>query len=249
MARLTRLVVPGHPHVVVQRGHGDRPIWIDDLDRQAYVDALRDAAAAHGLKVHAYALGDDEVTWMATPRDAAALGRAVQAIGQRFVTAFNRRHGVRGTRWEGRFRSAIVEERTLGLSVCTLLEQRVVTRGLAAAATDWPWSSAQHHAGLRRESWLVELPSIWALGNTPFEREAAYGAQLAQPVGESLGLALANAVSRGWALGSPAFIERLQVQAGRAVRPKRRGRPRVGNVSPINEYGNKGNIKMGTDTY
>src|SRR4051812_44101020 len=109
MARLPRLVVPGLPHCVIQRGHNGQTVAADDTDRQAYLRALRDAAATNGVAVHAYALGDDEVQLLVTPSAAPSLSQMMQALGRRYVSAYNARHGRSGTLWDGRFRAAVVE--------------------------------------------------------------------------------------------------------------------------------------------
>lgn len=225
MARLTRLTVARQMHFVVQRGHGLAPVFVDDTDRRAYLDALQQAAHTHQVAVHAFVLLDDQVQWLATPQEATGLSRVVQAIGQRFVGAFNRRHGLRGTRWEGRFRSAVVDAASLGVSLGVLMEQGAPATGLAFEAVDWPWSTARHHLGLERVAWIVDTPMLWRLGNTPYEREAAYANALNQSPDENLKQAVTNAAARGWALGDDAFIQRMQFGLDRPIRPRRRGRP------------------------
>jgi putative transposase len=106
MARLPRLALPGRAHYIIQRGHRGGPVFDDDVDRRAFLDALREASAAHGVAVHAYALPAGEVQLLATPPSAAALSATMQALGRRYVGAYNRRHGQSGTLWDGRWRAA-----------------------------------------------------------------------------------------------------------------------------------------------
>src|SRR5678815_4899747 len=109
MARLPRLVVPGLPHCVIQRGHNGQAVAVDDADRQAYLRALRDAAATHAVALHAYALLDAEVQLLVTPTGAPSLSRMMQELGRRYVSAYNARHARSGTLWDGRFRAAVIE--------------------------------------------------------------------------------------------------------------------------------------------
>jgi len=60
MARLARLVVAGQAHLVLQRGHNGARVFSDAADRAAYLAALREAAAAEAVQVHALALLDSE---------------------------------------------------------------------------------------------------------------------------------------------------------------------------------------------
>ena len=97
MARLPRLSIAGLAHHVIQRGHNRQPIFLDDEDRLAYLAALRESAALHRVAVHAYVLMNDHLHLLVTPPTAEALSKMLQAIGRRYVAAFNRRHGRIGT--------------------------------------------------------------------------------------------------------------------------------------------------------
>lgn len=214
MARLPRLSAAGRLHYVVQRGHPGHPVFIDDEDRRCYIAALREAAAAHRLAVHAYALKADEVQLLATPPDDKALSLTLQGVGRRYVSARNRRHGTRGTAWEGRFRCGVVEPGAATLAALVLVDSQ---QGQTSAA---------HRAGGARDHFVADPPEFWTLGNTPFEREAAYRQHLAQGVAPGVAQALRAAALGGWAYGSPAFVAQVGGEAERRAAPRRPGRPR-----------------------
>lgn len=213
MARLPRCVLPDHAHYVIQRGHGGRAAFRDEADRSAFHDALREAAAANRVAVHACALPDSALHLLLTPPDSQALSRTMQALGRRYVGAYNRRHGCSGTLWDGRFRCAVIEPGAWRLAALLLLD------GMAAAV------GAAHRAGGARLPWLVDPPEFWQLGNTPFEREAAYRTQLVQGLPTAQAQLLRDSALGGWAVGSPAFLARLAEETSRPLRPRPRGRP------------------------
>ena len=189
MARLPRLVLPGLAHYVVQRGHNRGQVFTDAEDRAEFLRALREAAAAHGVGVHAYALADDELQLLLTPPSAPALSRMMQTLGRRYVSAYNRRHGRSGTLWEGRYRCAVVEPGAwLLAALCLIDNQPGVT-------------SAGHRTGAARDPLLTDPAEFWHLGNTPFEREAAWRARLAQSLPPAEAEALRHAALGGWAIG------------------------------------------------
>jgi len=226
MARLPRLCIPGELHYVVQRGHNRQPVFHDEADRQSFLQALRDAAVEHRLSLHAYTLLDTEIQLLATPQDADSLSRAIQALGRRYVAAFNRRHGRSGTLWEGRFRGAVIESERYFLSALLMVETAAVHAGSAPSAEAWPWSSASHHLGVRRDPLITDHPLYWRLGNTPFDREAAYRRALEAGVPAGDSRALQDASVKSWALGSAAFLQRLGELTARPLVVRRRGRPR-----------------------
>jgi putative transposase len=152
VARLPRLAMAGELHLLLLRGHNGQPVFADDADRAAFCELLRDAAVRHGVAIHAYALLPSEVHLLLTPAQAESPGRMVQSLGRRYVAAVNRRHGRRGTLWDGRFRSSLVDARTLLMAATAFVETRPVAEGLATDAADWAWSSAAHHVGRRRDA-------------------------------------------------------------------------------------------------
>jgi putative transposase len=226
MARLPRLSAAGHTHLVVQRGHNRQPVAVDDIDRRNYLDALRESAASQAVAVHAYALLDSDVLLLVTPAHAQALGRMMQALGRRYVSAFNRRHGRTGTLWEGRFRNTIIESERFFLACLRHVELAPVRHALAFDAADYGWSSARHHLGHRRDPLVTDHPLYWTLGNTPFERELAYRHWLEQGEPLSEAAAIADAAAKGLALGSEPFKVELTQATGRPPSPRPRGRPR-----------------------
>ena len=225
MARLPRLVVPGQAHYLILRAHDSvaaQGICADATDRETLMGALREAAAAEGVRVHAYSVLPAELHLLATPEQPLGLGRFVQALGRRYVTAYNRKRQRAGTLWEGRFRCAVVEPGPNRLAVMLLID---------GISTEPDCSSASHRSGGLRETLLSDLPEIWQLGNTPFDREAAYRSRLEVGLSAETAGALRKSALGGWAIGSNAFITSLATPSTRgSVRPaspRPRGRPRL----------------------
>jgi putative transposase len=233
MARQPRLSVPGVMHLVQQRGHNGGAIVLDAQDSEHLLQTLREAARLHGVALHAYAVTATELRLLATPETAEGISRMMQALGRRHAAAFNRRHGRSGALWDGRFRSALIES-----GPAALLALRQVEAAAAAAITEGAGtgsgpaaeglerSSLPHRLGQRRDAALVDPPAYWQLGNTPFERELQYRRLLAEAPAPAEQAALRSALSRGWALGSPGFLQQLAAASQRPAAPRPRGRPR-----------------------
>ena len=54
MARLPRIVIPGIPHHVTQRGNGRQRTFFEDADYALYLDLLADAAGRAQAQVWSY---------------------------------------------------------------------------------------------------------------------------------------------------------------------------------------------------
>ncbi len=225
MARQPRLAMAGELHHVLLRGHNGQAVFADDADRAAFVELLREPAARQGVAIHAYALLASEVHLLATPAEAESLARLMQSIGRRYVALFNRRHARRGTLWDGRFRTSLLDSQTLLLPAMLHIEALPTRAGLVAVAQDWPWSSAAHHVGRRRDPLLTGHALYWRLGNTPFEREQAHTVALHEVQQGAEDMRFGHAVAKGLALGPAGFVDRMAETLGRPLASRRRGRP------------------------
>ncbi|WP_374437386.1 transposase [Inhella sp.] len=234
MARQARLIIPGALHHVLQRGNNRQVVFHDDEDRLQYLTALREATRLHGVRVHAYALMDNHVHLLVTPQSDYSLARAMQTLGRRYVAYFNRRHARSGTLWEGRFRTMLAEDGPYFENLLRYVELQPVRAGLCELAMNYPWSSAAHHLGLRRDALVSEHPCYWAMGNTPFERELRHRQGLAEGVPPALLERIRKHVHSGWPLLTPAGARALAAQTERSLVPRPVGRPRrQTTLSPI----------------
>jgi putative transposase len=225
MARLLRLALGGHAHLAAQRGHDGGAIVRDDADRQSWLALLRDAAVTHRVDVHAWALLDNEFQLVATPSSPEGLSRLMQTLARRHAAAFNRRHARSGTLWDGRYRAALLQPGAWLVDAMLLVELQPARAGLMADAADWPWSSLRHHLGAQRDPGITECGAWWKLGNTPFDREAAWRRRAAEGLPPQRVARLEAAVRRGWPVGEAEFLGALQTQVDKPLSPRPRGRP------------------------
>jgi putative transposase len=226
MARLPRLTLAGHVHLVALQCRAGQSMFVDDEDRRRYSVAVLESSREHAVAVHAYALLDDEVLLLVSALEPASLGRFMQAVGRRYVRPFNRRHARTGALWEGRFRSTVIDPASFLLECMRLIEQAPVRRGSVSQAGDWVWSSAAHHAGRKTDSIVTEHAVYWQLGNTPFERQARHARELGVMLADETVAELLAAARHGWPMGSAVFLRGLAEATERPVQRRPRGRPR-----------------------
>jgi putative transposase len=229
MARLPRLSLARVAHLVLLRGHNGAVVFHDDADRTSFLAALQVAFERARVALHAYALLPDRVWLLCTPLEGEDLSRAMQSIGRRFAAQFNRRHQRSGSLWDGRYRSTVVEPGRVLLDAMVFIDQLAAgaTSAEDAQRTSTEWSSARQHLGFDGPVPLNDLAEYWALGNTPFDRAAAYRALLGEANQPGDAERMVTATQRGWALGSRQFVESLQERTPRPLTPRKRGRPRA----------------------
>jgi len=225
MARMPRLTLPGYPHHIILRGNNRQSIFEDASDQQRMLDLLQNHSQAQSVDLHAYVLMGNHLHLLVTPQADKALPLMMQAVGRAYVLYFNKRHGRSGTLWEGRYRSTLIQTERYLLACMAYIDLNPVRAGLVTQAADFAWSSHAHYIGTRRHTWLTPHALYWALGNTPFAREAAYAALVKAGIEPQQQQALTDATLSGWALGEEAFVEGLQHLTPRRVRKTAAGRP------------------------
>jgi putative transposase len=226
MARLPRLAIGGHLHHVLQRGGHGQPVCQDTHDYETLLSTLFESARQHGVEVHGYALLPDHFHLLLTPPTDVALPLMMQALGRSYVRYVNQRYGRRGTLWEGRFKSAVLQP-SFALQVLTFFDTHP-QRSSGPAPTDASWSSFGHYSGARLDKRLSTHPAYWELGNTPFAREAAYQAAASEGLTTLQRGTITDTVTRAWALGDAGFVDGLQKLTARRLVRKAAGRPAAG---------------------
>lgn len=226
MARLPRLVVPGQPHHLIQRGNDRQLIFRDDADYAAFLGWLQHAAKQFRVALHAYVLMPNHLHLLVTPADEVGLGRMMQWVGRYYVPYFNQKYGRVGTLWQGRYKTAVIDAEHYFLTCSRYIELNPVRAGMLSDPGAYRWSSCAHHLGVRGDPLVTDHALYWALGNTPFAREAAYRGLLQQALSETDISAFNESAVKGGTLGSDQFKLRLEHQTQRRVRAGKKGRPR-----------------------
>lgn len=227
MARLARLSVGGYPHHIIQRGNDRQVIFRGDDDRRQMLQLIESQSREYRVAIHAYVLMDNHFHLLATPETADGVPRMMQSVGRRYVRWFNDRHGRSGTLWEGRYKSTLIETERYLLACMVYIDLNPVRAGMVTQARDFAWSSHAHYAGLRHDRLITPHALYWALGNTPFAREAAYARLVAEGVGVEQQQALTESAFKGWALGGNEFVAELGKRTTRRLAKAKAGRPVV----------------------
>jgi len=84
MARLPRIVIPGQPLHIIQRGNNRAPCFFADEDYRIYRDSLKEASTRYGCEIHAYVHMTNHVHLLLTPE--AVASPAAKGAGEDRVT-------------------------------------------------------------------------------------------------------------------------------------------------------------------
>lgn len=226
MSRLARVIVPGIPHHLTQRGNRRLPTFFCEADYLDYIAQMSEWCARDHVEVWAWCLMPNHSHLITVPESEEALRHAIAEAHRRYTQKINRREGWKGHLWQGRFFSFPMDERHT-LAAARYIELNPVAAGLVARAEDWPWSSARAHLAGRDDA-LVRVAPLLA-------RVPDWSRFLRQPTEEELETFRRHS-STGRPLGDDVFVSALERRLGRVLRPQKRGpKPAAANddVEPL----------------
>lgn len=201
MPRIARVVVPGIPHHITQRGNRRMPTFFCADDYLRYIDLASTWCRRCGVDVWAYCLMPNHSHMIAVPESEHALRRAIAEVHRRYAWEINKREGWSGHLWQYRFASFPMDERHT-IAAARYIELNPVRARIVASAADYPWSSAQAHLRGRDDRIVRVAPLIERVENW-----RAFLGERTEP--EMLDLLRKHARS-GMPLGDEAFIKRVE---------------------------------------
>jgi putative transposase len=214
MARLARIVAPGYPHHVTQRGNRRQQTFFRDEDYAEYSRLLAASCARCETRVWAYCLMPNHVHLILVPSRPDGLRCAVAEAHRRYTRRVNLREGWQGHLWQERFHSFMMDEPHL-LAAARYLENNPVRAGLCSSAEEWQWSSARAHLAGRDDALVQVAPLL--------ELVSDWGSYLREPVPGDLCERLHAHLRTGRPLGSEGFLKDLERRLGRPLRPRKPG--------------------------
>jgi len=223
MPRLARLVVPDVALHIVQRGHDSKACFSHDTDRLVYLSTLHELLPKSRCALHAFCLMTNHVHLLLTPYDTAGPATLMRDLGQRYVQYFNRRYERRGTLWEGRFYSCLVESAAYVLACYRYIERNPVRAAIVTSVSQYRWSSYATNAGLAEGKLLVPHPEYLALADSEVRRHAAYQDMLRQSDERSFLAQIRDATNGGFALVGTQLKAKLVAETGRHLERRKPG--------------------------
>ncbi len=144
MARMARVVVPGYPHHVTQRGNRKQRTFLGQNDYRAYLRMVSRAKVDAEAEVWGYCLMPNHVHMVVVPERKDSLAMLFRDAHRRYTRRINTREGWCGHLWQERFHSFPMDETHL-LAAMRYVELNPVRAGLCEKPTDWRWSSVHAH--------------------------------------------------------------------------------------------------------
>ena len=252
MARKLRVEYAGAIYHVMNRGDRRELIFMDDADRQRFVETLGEVCAKTGWQVHAYVLMPNHFHWVVeTPQPNLVAG--MKWLLGTDTSRFNRRHKLFGHLFSGRYKSLIVDGSGSGYlkSVGDYVHLNPARAKLVVAdapSKSFAWSSwpAYLLARSKRPAWLRvdRLLGEWGIPeDSPAGRqrlERALEERRGAEEGEEF-----KPIRRGWCLGEEKFREELLTQMSERMGAEHYGEERAETAEALAELIIAEELKLG----
>jgi putative transposase len=222
MPRFARAIAVGFPHHITQRGTDRECVFFTRADREVYLALLRASARQASLRILAYCLMPNHIHLVAVPDEPDSLAVALRRTHGRYASYLNARRRRTGHLWQNRFYSCPLDAAHLSVAL-RYVERNPVRAGLAERVEKYPWSSAAAHLTGHDPGNILDM-GFWR------DRGAAddWRSLLATPEDLLAVRLLQRGTFTGRPVGSAAFIDQLEMQLARILRPHQGVRARVG---------------------
>lgn len=224
MARLPRIVLPGIPHHVTQRGNRRQQVFFEDADYALYLDLITAAAERAGTEIWAWCLMPNHVHLILVPHHEDGLRATLGEAHRQYTGHINAQKKWTGHLWQGRYGSVAMDDAHT-LAALRYLAMNPVQAKLVAHAQDWRWSSAA--ACLAGEQGTPNTVSPGCVVNVAavLERTGPFGDFLhGDPDPAATFAAVAKASTTGRPVGSGDWLRAMEARSGRTLTPGKPGR-------------------------
>ncbi len=140
--------------VSTSRGDRREDIYLNDADRQRWLDLLGEVCVRHNWLCHTYCLMDNHFHIVIETVDG-NLSAGMRQLNGVYTQWHNRTHGRVGHVFQGRFKAIIVQRESYLLELARYVVLNPVRAGMCAVPEQWPWSSYRAMVGqAHRPNWL-----------------------------------------------------------------------------------------------
>jgi putative transposase len=214
VARMPRLVVPGFPHHVTQRGNRRMKTFYCPEDYTAYLDLIVEFREMAGVEIWAYCLMPNHVHLVVVPESKDSLAIFFRHVHRLYTRRINLRERWTGHLWQERFHSFVMDEDHL-IAAVRYTELNPVRARLCQYVEDWPWSSVHAHFAGEDDEVVSVAPML--------RRVSDWNTYLSQGSSESELTGIRSHGRSGRPAGAESFLKHLQTLTGKCLEKQKPG--------------------------
>lgn len=236
MTRPLRIELAGGFYHVTSRGDRREDIFVDDRDRECWLDCFKAVCDRFGWRCFAWVLMSNHYhVVIETPQP--NLARGMRQLNGVYTQYVNRRHGRVGHVFQGRYKAILVERDSYLLELSRYVVLNPVRANLVSDVASWPWSSYKATLGLDPvPHWLQVQWLLSQFSGNPDKGRRAYAQFVAEGVASNSPW---EKLSGQIYLGSVEFVEKTLATVERWAEMREIPRmQRSAPAKPLEHYSN-----------
>jgi putative transposase len=218
LARKVRVFVENTSQHVILKSLDNLVLFHDELDYQTFILILEELKLSHSLDIHAYILMPQYFEFLGTPKYEDSLSKFIQSLGRKYVAYYNKKYNRKGTIWEGRYKSSLVQDSSYLFDVMIYIEQ--------LSTKDYIFSSVQKNLFNKKSNIIIPNTLYKKLGYTDEQRVERYSVLFHSKINKEKNEFIRVCLEKQLVTGSLEFIQDLEKQIGMTLTSKNRGRPK-----------------------
>jgi len=161
MARPLRIQYPGAVYHVMNRGGSRHKVFIDEKDRQVFLNTIGEIHDRWGVEVFGWCLmGNHYHLCLRTPEG--NLARAMRHLDGLYTQRFNRLHGRDGALFRGRYKAILVDKDNYLAQVVRYIHLNPLATGLVREPEKFMWSSHRFYLRLKKAPKWLRMREVMA---------------------------------------------------------------------------------------
>lgn len=226
MPRRTRVLIPGVPLHLIQRGNNRSVCFFTEEDYLFYLELLVEQASKNDCDIHAWCLMTNHIHLLVSPHNANSASLLMKGVGQGYAQYINRTYSRSGCLWEGRYRSCLVENERYLLCCYRYIELNPVRAKIVNHPAEYRWSSYRVNAQSERSHIVTPHAQYLALGGLGGQPAEAYRELFKNDLESELVDQIRDATNGNNVFGGSKFAVDVEAMIGRRVQRGSPGRPK-----------------------
>jgi len=148
---------PGGIHYVVLFGNGGQEIFLDDADRQNFLELLSVAQARCNAQIFAFFLGRRDARLVVRVADV-PVGRLVQRVATQYSRNNHAKYSTAGYLFQHPYRAYLLEGTTHLLDIVRHVHRAPLEMEITDDLDGYRWCSHRAYLGIERVEWLHQEP-------------------------------------------------------------------------------------------
>ncbi len=176
MPRKARLDAPGMIHHIVFRGIERRRIFLDDGDRDRFLERLKSLLLHTGTACYAWALIPNHVHLLLRTGET-PIAQVMRCLLTGYAVGFNRRHRRRGHLFQNRYKSILCQEESYLLELVRYIHLNPLRSGLVSSLSDldaFPYCGHSAVLGTHPRDWQDTETVLRRFGPDTFKARREY---------------------------------------------------------------------------